>query len=85
METFLLLTFNHQSLVATKANRITRAAEGRTVLEFGSRRAQGSSGAIDGARGGVYWRVQRNGLHHLRPALRRARRGHHGPRLGTDL
>lgn len=50
VETFLLLTFNHQSLVATKANRITRAAEGRTVLEFGSRRAQGSSGAIDGAR-----------------------------------
>ena len=50
METFLLLTINHQSLIATKANRIVRAAKGRTVLEFGSRRAQGSSGAIDGAR-----------------------------------
>lgn len=50
VETFLLLTFNHQSLVATKANRITRAAEGRTVLEFGSRRAQGTDAAISGAR-----------------------------------
>lgn len=50
IETFTLLTINHQSLIATKANRIVRAARGRTVLEFGSRRAQGSSGAIDGAR-----------------------------------
>ena len=50
LETYLLLTINHQSLIATKANRIVRAARGRTVLEFGSRRAQGSSGAIDGAR-----------------------------------
>ena len=50
LETFLLLTINHQSLIATKANRIVRAAKGRTVLEFGSRRAQGSGGAIDGAR-----------------------------------
>ncbi|MBQ9330936.1 MAG: nicotinate phosphoribosyltransferase [Oscillibacter sp.] len=50
VETFLLLTMNHQSLIATKANRITRAAEGRTVLEFGSRRAQGIDAAIVGAR-----------------------------------
>ena len=50
LETFLLLTINHQSLIATKANRIVRAAEGRTVLEFGSRRAQGADGAILGAR-----------------------------------
>ena len=41
IETFTLLTINHQSLIATKANRIARAARGRTVLEFGSRRAQG--------------------------------------------
>ena len=50
IETFLLLSVNHQSLIATKANRIVRAAEGRTVLEFGSRRAQGADAAILGAR-----------------------------------
>ena len=50
IETFILLTINHQSLIATKANRIVRAAQGRTVLEFGSRRAQGTDGAISGAR-----------------------------------
>ena len=50
IETFTLLTVNHQSLVATKANRIVRAAKGRAVMEFGSRRAQGSAAAIDGAR-----------------------------------
>ena len=49
-ETFLLLTITHQTLIATKANRIVRAAQGRTVLEFGSRRAQGATGAVDGAR-----------------------------------
>ena len=50
IETFTLLTINHQSLIATKANRICRAANGRTVLEFGSRRAQGADAAIIGAR-----------------------------------
>ena len=50
VETYLLLQINHQSLIATKASRICRAAQGRTVLEFGSRRAQGSDGAILGAR-----------------------------------
>ncbi len=50
IETFILLCINHQSLIATKANRVVRAAEGRTVLEFGSRRAQGSDAAILGAR-----------------------------------
>ena len=50
IETFLLLTLNHQSLIATKANRVTRAAQGCTVLEFGSRRAQGSDAAVLGAR-----------------------------------
>ena len=50
IETFTLLTVNHQSLIATKANRICRAARGRTVLEFGSRRAQGADAAIIGAR-----------------------------------
>ena len=50
IETYLLLCINHQSLIATKANRVVRAAAGRTVLEFGSRRAQGPDAAILGAR-----------------------------------
>ncbi|MCD8088199.1 MAG: nicotinate phosphoribosyltransferase [Oscillospiraceae bacterium] len=50
LETYMLCALNHQSLIATKANRIVRAAQGRTVLEFGSRRAQGSDAAILGAR-----------------------------------
>ncbi len=50
VETFVLLSLNHQSLIATKSNRVVRAAEGRTVLEFGSRRAQGADAAILGAR-----------------------------------
>ena len=50
IETYLLLCLNHQSLIATKANRVVRAAQGRPVMEFGSRRAQGSDGAILGAR-----------------------------------
>lgn len=50
VETYLLLQFNHQTMIATKANRIVRAAQGRTVLEFGSRRAQGADAAILGAR-----------------------------------
>ena len=58
IETYALLCLNHQSLIATKANRVVRAAKGRTVLEFGSRRAQGVDGALVGARaayiGGVH-------------------------------
>ena len=50
VETFALLTVNHQSLIATRANRIARAAKGRGVMEFGSRRAQGTAAAIVGAR-----------------------------------
>lgn len=50
IETMVLLTINHQSLIATKANRIVRAAKGRPIMEFGSRRAQGYEGAILGAR-----------------------------------
>ncbi|MBQ3103023.1 MAG: nicotinate phosphoribosyltransferase [Oscillospiraceae bacterium] len=50
IETFTLLTINHQSLIATKTNRIVRAAQGKAVLEFGSRRAQGTDAAIVGAR-----------------------------------
>ncbi|MBR5977070.1 MAG: nicotinate phosphoribosyltransferase [Clostridia bacterium] len=50
LETMILLIINHQSLIATKANRVVRAAEGRGVMEFGSRRAQSSQAAIFGAR-----------------------------------
>ena len=50
IETFVLLTINHQSLIATKSNRIVRAAEGRPISEFGSRRSQGANAAILGAR-----------------------------------
>ena len=50
IETYVLLCLNHQSLIATKSNRIVRAAEGRPVAEFGSRRAQGADGALLGAR-----------------------------------
>ena len=50
IETCLLLSINHQSLIATKANRVCRAADGRVVLEFGSRRAQGADAAMLGAR-----------------------------------
>ncbi len=50
IETMVLLSINHQSLIATKANRIVIAAQGRPIMEFGSRRAQGYDGAVYGAR-----------------------------------
>ena len=50
IETYTLLAINHQSLIATKASRVVRAARGRAVLEFGARRAQGADGAVLGAR-----------------------------------
>jgi nicotinate phosphoribosyltransferase len=53
VETMILLTINHQTLIATKASRICRAAKGKPVMEFGSRRAQGYDGAIYGARAAV--------------------------------
>ena len=49
-ETMILLCINHQTLIATKANRIARAAQDRAVMEFGARRAQGTDAAINGAR-----------------------------------
>jgi len=50
IETMILLTINHQSLIATKASRIVHAAQGRAVLEFGARRAHGYDASIFGAR-----------------------------------
>lgn len=49
VETALLLYFNRASLITTKASRIVRAAKGRPVMEFGTRRAQGYEAAVDGA------------------------------------
>ena len=50
VETMILLLINHQSLIATKASRIVRAAAGRPVMEFGTRRAHSTTAAIYGAR-----------------------------------
>ena len=53
LETVLLLMINHQSLIATKTNRIVKEAGGRPVMEFGARRAHGTSAAIYGARAAI--------------------------------
>lgn len=50
VETTLLTLVGHQSLIATKANRVKRAAEGGRVMEFGLRRAQGPDAGVLGAR-----------------------------------
>ncbi len=50
IETMLLVTINHQSLIATKTSRIVRAADGRPIMEFGARRAQGYDASVLGAR-----------------------------------
>lgn len=50
IETMILLIINHQSLIATKANRIVRAANGCSIMEFGARRAQGFDAALYGTR-----------------------------------
>lgn len=49
VETALLLYFNRSSLITTKTHRIVRSAKGRAVMEFGTRRAQGESAAVEGA------------------------------------
>ena len=53
VETMLLVTINHQSLIATKANRIVRAANGKPVMEFGARRAHGHGASYYGARAAI--------------------------------
>ena len=50
IETEILLQINHQSLIATKANRIVRAAKGRSISDFGARRAHNNDSALYGAR-----------------------------------
>ncbi len=71
IETFVLLTLNHQTLIATKANRIVRAAQGRAVFY--------------GREGGLYRRLQGHSLHHYRRALRRACRRYNGSFVGSDV
>ena len=53
LETMLLLTLNHQSLIATKTSRIVKAAKGIPVMEFGARRAHGVDAAVYGARASI--------------------------------
>lgn len=53
IETYALQTFNLNSLIATKASRIVRAADGRSVMEFGCRRAQGETASLYGARAAI--------------------------------
>ena len=62
LETYLLTMINHQSLIATKTTRIVSAAKGRPVMEFGARRAHGTSAAIYGARAAI---IRRSSSEHL--------------------
>lgn len=85
VETFLLLIFNHQSLVATKTNRIGPGGGG--TCGAGVRFPPGTGHGRRHLRrpGCLYRRLRRYGLHHFRPAFRRSRRRHHGPCLGADV
>lgn len=83
VETMVLLCINHQSLIATKANRIVRAAQGRPIMEFGSRRAQGFDAAIYGARAAYIGGCAGNRLRRFGYNVRRARARHHGTQLGS--
>ena len=85
IETFTLLTINHQSLIATKANRIQRAARGRTVLEFGSRRAQGADAAIVGARAAYIGGVAGTACTLSDEVYSVPAGGDYGPCLGPDV
>ena len=76
VETMILLIINHQSLIATKASRIVRAAQGRPVMEFGSRRAHGATAADMGARAAYIGGCSGT-------ACTISDRDHHIPALGT--
>lgn len=84
IETMLLLLVNHQSLIATKANRIVRAAQGRAISEFGSRRTgRQRCGARRESR--LYRRLRRHGMRARGRALRSPRDWYHGTQLGADV
>ena len=85
IETFTLLAVNHQSLIATKANRIVRAAHGQNGAGVRLPPGPGHRRCRDRRPGGLYRRLQGHCLHHFRSALRRTRRWHHGPLLGPDV
>ena len=85
IETYLLLTVNHQSLIATKANRIVRAAKGRAISEFGSRRAQGADGAYLGARAAYIGGCAATACTITDRDLRRSGDRHDGALLGADV
>lgn len=53
LETLILNIFNHQSLIATKSRRMSQAAQGKPIMEFGARRAQGPDSALYGTRAAV--------------------------------
>ena len=53
VETYLLSSINFQTLIASKASRIVEAAKGRSVIEFGSRRAHGPNAGILAARASI--------------------------------
>ncbi len=76
VETFILMQINHQSLIATKSNRIVRSAQGRPVMEFGTRRAHGADAAVYGARASYIAGC-------VGTACTIADRNHHVPALGT--
>lgn len=76
VETMVLLSINYQSLIATKAARMVRAAQGRSIFEFGSRRAQSYDAAVLGARAAYIGGCDAT-------ACVIADRDHHIPAVGT--
>ena len=85
VETMLLTTINHQSLIATKANRVVRAAKGRSVMEFGSRRAHGYDGAVLGARSAYIGGCIGTACTLADQGIRCSCYRHHGTQLGSKL
>ena len=60
VETYILSMINFQSLIASKASRIITSAKGKSIIEFGSRRAHGPQAAVLAGKGRLYWRLRWN-------------------------